>query len=50
MEMTDPISLEFEKALLHINRMRSAEIFEKCYSSEKGFSRTPPVKLHTFCP
>ena len=37
MKNTVPLALEFEKSLLQINRMKAAEIFEKCYSSENSF-------------
>ncbi len=37
MKNIDSFALEFEKALLQINRMKAAEIFEKCYASDNGF-------------
>ena len=39
MENPKSLSLEFEKALLQINRMKAAEIFEQCYATEKGFDQ-----------
>ncbi len=37
MENTELLAFEFERALLQINRMKAAEIFEKSYTSEKNF-------------
>lgn len=47
MEMAEPLAFEFEKALLHINRMKAAEIFEKCYESEKGFEQLEQLAIQS---
>lgn len=38
---------EFEKALLQINRMKAAELFEKCYASEKGFDQLEQLAIQS---
>jgi methanogenic corrinoid protein MtbC1 len=37
MENTELLAFEFERALLQVNRMKAADIFEKCYTSEENF-------------
>ncbi len=37
MKNIDPLIEEFKKALLQINRIRAAEIFERCYTLENNF-------------
>lgn len=38
---------EFKKALLQINRMRAAEIFEQCSASEKGFGQLEQLAIQS---
>ncbi len=38
---------DFEKALLQINRMKAAEIFERCYVPEDGFNVLEQLAIRT---
>lgn len=37
MENMEKLIVEFEDALLQINRVKAGEIFERCYVGEKRF-------------
>ncbi|MBC3805678.1 cobalamin-binding protein [Acetobacterium fimetarium] len=47
MKNIDSTVLEFEKALLQINRMRAAEIFEQCHASGKGFEELELIAIQS---
>jgi methanogenic corrinoid protein MtbC1 len=47
MENTVQLALEFEKALLQINRMKAAEIFAQCYASEQGFEQLEKLAVQS---
>ncbi len=47
MENIDLLITEFESALLQINRIKAAEIFEKCYADENGFDVLENLAINT---
>ena len=47
MENIDWLIKEFETALLQINRIKAAEIFEKCYADENGFDVLEKLAIST---
>lgn len=47
MENTEQLTLEFEKSLMQINRMKAAEAFEKCYASENSFDQLEQLAIQT---
>ncbi len=47
MNNTDPIALEFEKALLQVNRMKAAEIFEKYCANGNGFDQLEQLAIQS---
>lgn len=47
MENIEELSLEFENALLHIDRMKAAEVFEKCYASNQGFEQLEQIAIQS---
>lgn len=47
MESIDALILEFENALLEINRVKTAEIFEKCYEKEQHFDLLENLTINT---
>lgn len=47
MGILEPLTLEFEKALMQINRMKAAEIFEKSFSIEKDFYQLEQLTIQS---
>jgi len=47
MKNIDSLIEEFEKALLQMNRMKAAEIFEKCYAGENSFDLLEQLAIST---
>ena len=46
MNGTDTISLQFEQALLQVNRIRAAEVFEACYAQTGSFEELEHITTH----
>ena len=47
MSNTDITALEFEQALLQVNRIRAAEIFEACYAETGSFDGLEYITIHS---